>query len=165
MAVVAFVLLEKSSRNEVKVESSLGEGGHAVDVPVGETISYHSTCKRDVVECWVKCSLQVVLIDLPSEVRYINSSVTFTTYEKFVSFEFRELSVPKLKGSNGVLRLDHVIGLEILVSSCGTETDSGGTLEPNDVSLHVPGERVVLNHTLTVVDNSRSVLLHHTKHG
>lgn len=165
MAVVGLVLVEETSGNKIKVENSLGEGRHAVNVPVGETISYHSTCQRDVVECWVKLSLQVVLVDLPGEVRHINSGITFTTYEKFVSLEFRELSVPKLKGSNGVLRLDHVISLEILVGSCGTETNSSGTLEPDDVSLHVPRERVSLDNTLTIVNNSRSILLHHTKHG
>lgn len=164
MAVVSLVGLKQTSGDSVEVKHSSRERGHAVNVPVSQPIAYHGSSQWDVVEGRVEFSLQVVLVDLPSEVRDVDSSITFSTNKELVSLEFRELFVPDFECSNSVLRLNHIVGLHVLFGLSERVADSSGTLKPDNVSLCVPGVGVVFDYCLTIIHNPRSVLLHETKH-
>ena len=63
-------------------------------LPASAAVSNHHSFQVNVVKSRVEFSLQVVLVDLPSEVRHVDSSVTFSTNKELVSLEFRELGVP-----------------------------------------------------------------------
>jgi hypothetical protein len=79
VAVVSLVSLKQTHGDDVKVSGSSGEGRHAVNVPVSQTISYHSSSERDAEKRRVEFGLQVLLVDLPSEVRDVNSGIRFST--------------------------------------------------------------------------------------
>lgn len=79
MAVVGLVSLKQTHGDDVEVSSSSREGRHAVNVPVSQTISYHSSSERDAEKSRVEFGLQVLLVDLPSEVRNVNSGIRFST--------------------------------------------------------------------------------------
>jgi len=162
-AFVVVELIKETLRNHVEVVEGVRQGLLGL-VPASASVSNHHSVQVDVVQSRVECGLQVVLVDLPGQVGDVDSGVTFTTDKELVSFEFREFSVPGLDGVEGVHRLDHIVSLHVLGSSSEGEADTSGTLEPDDVGLHVPGEGVVLDLCLTIVNNPRSILLHETKH-
>lgn len=96
------VLIKQFLGNHIEIAESLGEARHHIDIPVGRTISDHNTSKRNCSQLVTEGSLQVVLVDLPSKVGHVNSTVGFTTDVNRVRVELREFSQPVLEGGKGV---------------------------------------------------------------
>jgi len=96
VAVVCNMWVKQALGNNIEVIEGLGKRWVSVNVPVGASITYHHTTKIDVEEGWVKLCLLVVLVNLPSEERYIDSGVALTWNKKFVGEILWELCVPWL---------------------------------------------------------------------
>ena len=107
----------------------------------------------------------VVLVDLPGEVGNIDTGVGFTRDEELVGQVLGELGVPIFKGSERVLRLNHVVGLQVLSSASRRVADASRGLDPEHVHSVVPWVGVGLDVVLTIVDGERTVLLHVSEHG
>jgi hypothetical protein len=86
-----------------------------------------------VVKCWVKFSLEVVLVDLPGQVGYVDSSVTLTRDKELVRHELWEFDVPGFKSGKCILGLDHVIGLQVLFGASIRPTNSGWAFKPKNI--------------------------------
>jgi len=115
-------------------------------LPASAAVANHHSFQVNVVKRSVEFGLQVVLVDLPSKVRHIDSSVTFSTNKELVSLELREFGVPNFESVDGVLRLDHIVSLHVLVGLSERVSDTSRTLEPHDRGCGVPGVRVVLDY-------------------
>lgn len=165
MAVVSLKSFKKTSGDSVEVEDSPGEGRHAINSPVSQPIAYHGSCQVNVVKRGIEFSLEIVLVDLPSKVRHVDSSITLSTHEELVFLEFRELGVPDFESVDGVLRLDHIVGGHVLVGRSERVADTSRTFEPHDIGLRIPGVGIVLDLCFAIIYNPRSVLLHEAEHG
>ena len=98
-------------------ESHVNVGISCVIFPIRDSISNHKS-----FEVWLKYSiissvLCVVLIDVVSEVRHVDSGVGFTGYKELVRQIFWVFNIPLLEGSERILRLKHIVGLQVLSSS------------------------------------------------
>lgn len=103
--------------------------------------------------------LLVVLIDLPGEVRNVNTTITLTRDEKFVFLKLREFSVERLKSGKGILRLLHVIGVPVSIGASDRVTNTSRRLNVENRLLSVPWEWVLLNVALTIIDDARTVFV------
>ena len=61
--------------------------------PVSGSISNHKSFKWDVEFLWSEFSLEVILINLPRKVWYIDSSVTLSRDKELVSLELWEFVI------------------------------------------------------------------------
>lgn len=77
--VVEFV--EQTFGDHVEIVQGVGQRLSIWHRPTSAAISNHHSFQRNVVERRVESSLQVVLIDLPCEIGYIDSSVRFSTHK------------------------------------------------------------------------------------
>lgn len=111
VAVVSLVCFQPLLWDHVEIEDSIWECWPHIEFPISGTISYHSSVKINVSECWVVHSSQVVLVNLPSKVWSVNTSVTLSRYPQFVALKLWELRVPVLKSVKCILRLRHIIML------------------------------------------------------
>jgi hypothetical protein len=85
VAIVCLESVQKLFRDQVEVENNFGESRADIEIPVSSTVSYHDTLEGVLGLSTVgPLSLEIVLVKLPSEVRYINSSIAFSTDVKIV---------------------------------------------------------------------------------
>ena len=162
-------------RNEFVVHLLVHKGvpvGHvdesscSIVLPVGDTVSDGETLK-----VWLECvrvvllSLLVVLVDVISEVRNVDSGVRLTRDEKLVVLELGEFVVPLENGGQVVLSTDVIIEGAILDATAVRVTDTSGLLDVEHVSLSVPGVITLVELLATGLELEGTVLLHETKHG
>ena len=102
------------------------ERGPHIVAPVGGSVTDHGAAETDLGKVSVELGLEVVLVDLPGHVGNIDSSVRLTRDEDIVGEVLREFLEPVTKGLDGILGLDHVVGVEVVVLSSGGPADAGG---------------------------------------
>ena len=77
-AVIAFVGVKEWLLNQVEMVQNIWERGVYVDVPLGGTITNNETLKIQLGLGLSDSNLLIVLVDLPSEVGDIDTSITLT---------------------------------------------------------------------------------------
>jgi hypothetical protein len=103
MAVVGFKIIEHLWRNDVEISDCSREARLNINIPVCRSITNHHTGEVHFKSVTLKSGLLIVLIDLPSEVWNINSTVAFTRDEQLIWEILWEFSKPLLKSGKSVL--------------------------------------------------------------
>jgi hypothetical protein len=139
--VVAIVFIE--GIEQVLGDNSVPEDGgrerwRNIISPVGGTVGNHETLEVDELDVGVDLVLLVVLIDLPGEVRNVDTTVTLTRDEKLVLLKLRELSVERLESSEGILGLLHIVGVPVSFGTSNGVTNTSRGLDVENVLLTVP---------------------------
>ena len=98
-----------------EIGSGGGERWPYIIGPVGGAISDHDTSKVNVHHVISEFSLQVVLVDLPGSIWYIDSSIGLSRDEEFVSCIFWEFVVPAQESGEHILGLDHIVGRPVSI--------------------------------------------------
>lgn len=113
-----FVLLVERGWNNIEPAGSCWEAGLDVDIPSGGAITNHHTLQVHA-DCtgFSVCGLLVILVDLPGQIGHVDSGVGFTRYKELVRQIFWVFNIPLLEGSERILRLKHIVGLQVLSSS------------------------------------------------
>ena len=102
-ALVLSVVLNETRRNDIEIVYNIGERGRDVDIPIGSTVADNETLEVIALCLLVDRNKLIVLMNLPGEVRYVDTSIALTGDVKRVIEEFRETAIEVLNGSKGIL--------------------------------------------------------------
>lgn len=102
-ALVVCIVLDHARRDQVEVVDNIWESGRDIDVPISSTIGNNETFQRKSLGLLVYLDKRVVVVDLPSQVGCVDSTVALARYVKIICKEFWETSVPVKKGRESVL--------------------------------------------------------------
>jgi hypothetical protein len=144
---------------DVEVVHDVRERGRDVNVPVGGTIAYDETLEVVALGLLVYADSLVVLVELPSEVRDVDTSITLTGDVQRIVEELGEATEEVLHSSEGVLGLSHIIVNSIFWVHSNRVADTCRTLDVEDISALVPWLRIGLDLVFTIINNERTVLL------
>ena len=158
-ALVLSVVLDEARRDDVEVVDDVGEGGRDVDVPIGRTVAYNETLKVVALSLLVNVDKLVVLVDLPSEVGDVDTSVALTGDIERVVKELGEAAVEILHGSKGVLGLSHIIVNSVLRVHTDGVSNTSRALDIKNVSTLVPWLRIGFDEVFAIIDDEGAVLL------
>lgn len=107
-AIHVVVGLPEAVRNEVEGINNIWEAWEHIIFPISCTVAYDEAL--DVVGFHAfGLADHVVLVDLPGQIRGVDTSITFTRDEKWVWLEGWEQSIEFFKGGESVLGGDHII--------------------------------------------------------
>ena len=101
----------------------------------------------------------VVLVELPSEVGDVDTSITLTGDVQRVVEELGEAAEEVLHGSEGILGLSHIIVNSIFWVHTNGVANTCRALDVEDVGALVPWLRIGLDLILTIINNEGTVLL------
>ena len=147
-------ILKQVLLNDLEVLEGLRERRPDVITPVGGTVANHGALQVDLSKVSVELSLQVVPVDLPGEVRYVDTSVGLTADEETVAQELGELCEPVLECSKCILGLDHIVGAHVSLGASDRPADAGRALNEENVGALVPRVRVSLEVVLAVIQDN-----------
>jgi len=131
-----------------------------IKVPVGSSVTNHSSFDWNSPQRGCEFSDHVVLIDSMGEIWNVDASVALSADKKVVRFVLREFFVPRQKRVEIVFGRSYVIATQILSGISNAIAYSCRAFEPNNVGLLVPGVRVRFDKGLTIIDRNRTILLH-----
>ena len=163
MTIVLLEGIEKLLVNDVEVVNNLRVGRGNIHIPVGSSISNNVTLKVVLLPRGLEGSSLIPLMNLPSKVGNIDTSIALTRDVKGVSQILGEVSVPVLESSEGILRYRHIILVLIFCGVSPGESNASRALNVKHVSSQVPWLRVCLNGVFSIVNNEGSVLLEESK--
>eukprot|EP00355_Strombidium_rassoulzadegani_P002880 CAMPEP_0168613268 /NCGR_PEP_ID=MMETSP0449_2-20121227/3361_1 /TAXON_ID=1082188 /ORGANISM="Strombidium rassoulzadegani, Strain ras09" /LENGTH=487 /DNA_ID=CAMNT_0008653891 /DNA_START=43 /DNA_END=1506 /DNA_ORIENTATION=+ len=158
-------LLVEGGGDELEVVERVGEAGLGVEVPVGGAVADHEALEVVAGERGVQLLLEVVLVDLPGQVGHVEAGVALPRQVDLVREQVGELLEEELEGLEVVHGGGEVVVALVGVGLAHGVAHAGGRLEVNHVGLGVPGEGVLLELGLEVVDDPGPVLLHEAEHG
>lgn len=113
-AVIFLHGIKKFVRNEIEATSGLWNNWGIVIFPFGGTIANDETLEVITIFSFFHLVLFVVLVDLPSEIWSINTSIGLTSHKEVVVFVFWELDVPLLESFESIFRDTHVVMFHVL---------------------------------------------------
>ena len=102
-------------------------------------------------------------MDLPCEIRSVDSGIALSSNEKFVCSVLWEGLVEVLKPHEGVLALREVAMESIISSISWGEAHTGWAFDVQHVRSIVPRPRIRLQYFFSIVEYEGSVLLHESK--
>ena len=158
-ALAVRVVLDQARRDDVEVVHDIRERRGDINIPVSSTVSDDEPLQVVSLSLLVHAHQLVVLVDLPGEVRHIDSSITLTRDVQGVVEELGEATEEVLHGSEGILGLSHVVVDPVLGVDTDGVADTGGALDVEDVSTLVPGLWVRLDVVFTIINDEGAVLL------
>jgi hypothetical protein len=94
VAVISLKIVEHLRRNDIEIADSSWEAWLNIDIPVSGSVTHHHTGKVYFKSVTLERGLLIILINLPSEVRYINSTIALTRDKQLVGQVLWELSKP-----------------------------------------------------------------------
>lgn len=68
-------LIEQALLDDVETSKSLSERRPGIIAPVSCTVANHGATKVDLRQFIVELSLQIILVDLPGEIRDVDSTI------------------------------------------------------------------------------------------
>jgi len=168
-----FVVVVNFYWNQVEVFNDIWEAWHDIMIPIGSTVANNETFQIDDHLIGIirpnLCKL-VVLVNLPSQIRRVNTTIAFTWNEKWIISSsgsvLWELRIPLPKSKIGVLRLNHVIVYHIFVLNLPwREANASRWFQVNHTGIRNPWVWVFCHSCREVINHPRTVFLHEAEEG
>jgi len=158
-AFIIIVCVKKRLCHEIKVVHNFREWLWDIYFPISGTISNYEALKIKLSLCLLNSNKKIVLMNLPSKVRHVNSSITFTWDVEVIICPLWETCIEVSKCGKGINRLCHIIMNTIVWIVTHWITNTCRAFNIENISSFIPGIRIVLDKILSIINDKWSMFL------